>query len=246
MCSLCAPLSRRMFCSGALTLPLAHLGRHAAAPPGLLEPVLRLQNLTPGRRTVAVTLDACPGKFDIRIASTLLAKNIPATIFVTQTWMRWNPDALALLKSRPDIFSLQNHGALHLPPVLGTTPIYGIAPAGTLPAIAREITDGAAAIADATGKHPGWYRGAAGIYSPAAIPQIQALGQRVAGYSLNSDEGASLPAAVVAARIAAARDGDVIEGHINQPHRSSGAGIAAGLVALHDAGTSFVQLAALS
>jgi len=46
----------------------------------------------------------------------------------------------------------------------------------------------------------------------------------------------------VATRIAAAKDGDVIEGHINQPKRGSGAGIAAGLKALHDAGAKFIRL----
>lgn len=94
----------------------------------------------------------------------------------------------------------------------------------------------------ATGRRPLWYRGAAGLYTPAVVPQIEALGVKVAGYSLNSDAGASLPASMVAARIEAARDGDVIEGHINQPRRESGAGIAAGLVRLRQQGVAFVTL----
>lgn len=240
MCDVCAPVSRRAFCGGALTLPLWRGARAQAQ--GLVEPALRLTGAGGGARTVAVTLDACPGRFDRRIADVLVARGIPATIFVTATWMRWNPDGLAFLKARPDIFAIENHGAQHLPPVLNDTPIYGIAPAGTMPAIHAEVLDGAAAITQATGMRTSWYRAAAGIYSPQAIPAIEALGFRIAGYSLNSDAGASLPAADVAARIAAARDGDVIEGHINQPHRESGAGIAAGLAALHDTGTRFVRL----
>jgi peptidoglycan/xylan/chitin deacetylase (PgdA/CDA1 family) len=210
----------------------------------LVEPALRLTDAgaAGGTRTVAVTLDACPGRFDRRIADMLVARAIPATIFVTAIWMRWNPEALAFLKARPDIFTVENHGAQHLPPVLGDVPLYGIAPAGTMPAIHAEVLDGASAIVQAVGKRPTWYRAAAGIYSPEAIPAIEALGFRIAGYSLNSDEGASLPAAIVAARILAARNGDVIEGHINQPHRESGAGIAAGLAGLQEAGTRFVRL----
>ncbi len=233
MCNACLPLSRRAFVGGALTLPLWHGGRGA----GLVEPCLRLPV-----QGVAVTLDACPGHFDERIANTLIACNIPATIFVTETWMRWNPDGLALLKSRPDLFELENHGARHIPPVLGAVPIYGLAPAGTMEAIRAEVLGGADAISAATGKRPTWYRAAAGIYTPAAIPAIEAMGFKIAGYSLNSDEGASLPAKLVAARIRAARDGDVIEGHINQPKRDSGAGIAAGLQALHEAGTRLIRL----
>lgn len=233
MCNACTPFSRRAFFGGALTLPLWHGGRGT----GLVEPCLRLS-----AQGVAVTLDACPGHFDERIANMLISCNIPATIFVTEIWMRWNPDGLALLKSRPDLFELENHGARHIPPVLGDAPIYGLAPAGTQEAIRAEVLDGANAISAATGKRPTWYRGAAGIYSPAAIPAIEAMGFKIAGYSLNSDEGASLPARTVAARIGAAQHGDVIEGHINQPKRESGAGIAAGLKALHEAGTSFIRL----
>ncbi|MDE1896398.1 MAG: polysaccharide deacetylase family protein [Rhodospirillales bacterium] len=208
---------------------------------GLVEPALRLQPQT-GPRRVAVTLDACPGHFDPRIANLLVERNIPATIFITEMWMRMNPAGLAFFLKHPQIFTLENHGARHLPPVLGAQRVYGLEVAGSWPAIVSEIAGGAEAIYKATGRHPVWYRGAAGLYTPSVIPQIEALGVRVAGYSLISDAGASLPAEIVAARIKAARDGDVIEGHINQPKRSSGAGIAAGLAALQDAGVQFESL----
>ncbi len=208
---------------------------------GLVEPALRLQPQT-GPRRVAVTLDACPGHFDPRIANLLVERNIPATIFITEMWMRMNPVGLAFFLKHPQIFTLENHGARHLPPVLGAQRVYGLEVAGSWPAIVSEIAGGAAAVYRVTGRHPVWYRGAAGLYTPSVIPQIEALGVRVAGYSLISDAGASLPAEIVAARIKAARDGDVIEGHINQPKRSSGAGIAAGLAVLQDAGVQFVRL----
>jgi len=205
-----------------------------------VEPKLSLQ--PSGARRVAVTLDACPGRFDPRIADVLIGLQIPATIFVTVTWMHANPGPLALLLSRPDLFTLEDHGARHLPAILGLERIFGLAPAGSLPAIGHEVLAGGAVIAQTTGRAPLWYRGAAGFYSPAAIPFIESLGFRIAGYSLNADEGASLPAEAVAARISAARDGDVIVGHINQPKRPSGAGIALGLAALHAAGTRFSGL----
>ncbi len=242
MCGLCEGLSRRAFCGGALALPLAR-GRAAG---GLVEPALRLTGLAPGARSLAITLDACPGRFDHRVADMLVARNIPATIFVTAIWMRENPDGLAFLLARPDLFSLQNHGARHLPPVLGARPVFGLAPAGTLAAVRDEIAGGAAAITQATGIAPTWYRGAAAIYSPETIPLIQTMGFRVGGYSLSADLGASLPAGTVAKRMAAAQDGDVIIGHINQPKRDSGAGIAAGLAALAQGGTQFVRLDALA
>lgn len=239
MCRACGGgFTRRQLCRGLLAAPLiTGVGRKD----GLVEPVLRLKPGV-GTRRVAVTLDACPGHFDSRIADILVARRIPATIFITKVWMRMNPVGLAFFLNHPDIFTLENHGAMHLPPVLGKQRIYGLRVAGSWPAIEAEIAEGAAAVQQVTGRHPVWYRGAAGLYTPSVVPEIQALGVRVAGYSLNSDAGASFPAELVAARIKAARDGDVIEGHINQPHRASGAGIAAGLLALQEAGVQFVRL----
>ncbi|MGE4480678.1 polysaccharide deacetylase family protein [Acidocella sp.] len=231
-------LTRRRLCQGMLAAPLA-MG--PVRKDGLVEPVLRLP---PGHgpRRVAVTLDACPGHFDPRIAGLLVARNIPATIFITAVWMRMNPDGLAFFLKYPTVFTLENHGARHLPPVLGTQRIYGLEVAGSWPAIEAEIAGGADAVYKVTGRHPTWYRGAAGLYTPSVVPKIEGLGVRVAGYSLNSDAGASFPAALVEARIKAARDGDVIEGHINQPRRASGAGIAAGLAALQESGAQFARL----
>lgn len=240
MCNVCfgGGVSRRQFCQGLLAAPLV-MGRPRRD--GLVEPSLRLQPHY-GPRRVAVTLDACPGHFDPRIATLLVARKIPATIFITAVWMRMNPEGLAYFLKHPDIFTLENHGARHLPPVLGNKPVYGLKIAGSWPAIQAEIEGGAEAVRRATGRQPAWYRGAAGLYTPSVVPRIEALGVRVAGYSLNSDEGASLPANVVSLRLQAARDGDVIEGHINQPHRASGAGIAAGLAALQADGVQFVRL----
>ncbi len=225
-------LTRRAFGGGALAvLPLRS---------GLIEPPLRLP---PSERlTVALTLDACPGAFDERLAQVLVKSSIPATIFITTVWMRRNPTGLAFLLAHRDLFSLQNNGDRHVPPVLGEHTLYGIRTAGTLDAIRAEVANGASAIVAASSETPKWYRGAAALYSPGAIAPIRQMGFGIAGYSLNADMGASLPAATVAARIAKARDGDVIIGHINQPLRPSGAGIAAGVVALKRQGVAFVFL----
>ncbi len=240
MCRRCLPLSRRSFASGLLA---------AACLPGsadaLVEPAISLQVPDGAPRTVALTLDACSGLVDMRIVAALIDLSVPATIFATGLWLRGNAPVLALMRTRADLFTLQNHGELHLPPVLGTRRVYGLPVAGTLDAVRREVTRGADLVEAARGERPRWYRGAAGLYSPPAIEAIQAMGFLIAGYSLNADAGASLPAASVARRIAAARSGDVIVAHINQPHRPSGAGVAAGVAALKQAGAIFVGLDAL-
>ena len=211
-----------------------------------VEPRMRLPDAWSGRLTVALTLDACPGAFDERIATALVESGIKATVFVTGLWLRENPVGLAFLLAHRDLFAVENHGELHIPPVLGHRRIYGIRTAGDLATVRREVTEGAASIHAAAGTAPRWYRGATGYYSRSAMPAIQQLGFGIAGYSLNADMGASVPAHSVAERIANATSGDVIVAHINQPHRSSGAGVAAGVGKLQRRGARFLRLDQLS
>ena len=238
-------VSRRGFCralaggvAGLSIPPIAY----AAERDVPVEPSIRLADAPADQRVVAMTFDCCPGAFDARIATVLITQRIPATIFVTGLWMRRNPEGLALLLAHPDLFAIENHGELHIPPVLGDRTIFGIRAAGDLPAIRREIDDGAHAIRNATGTTPSWYRAATGFYTPSVIPEIQSMGFAIAGYSLSADLGASLPAARVAARLENARSGDVIVAHLNQPRRPSGQGVVEGLQELQRQDTTFVRL----
>jgi peptidoglycan/xylan/chitin deacetylase (PgdA/CDA1 family) len=85
----------------------------ARGPP--VEPRMRLPDASPGRLVVALTLDACPGGFDERIATALVEGGIKATIFVTGLWLRENPVGLAFLLAHRDLFVLENHGELAYP-----------------------------------------------------------------------------------------------------------------------------------
>ena len=224
----------------ALPLPVPAFAR--VRSDGLIEPELRIvPGHTAGPR-VALTLDACMGAVDLRILEALIQNQIPATLFVTARWLRNNAEAVATLKAHPELFQLENHGAMHIPAVTGTETLYGIAPAGTLEAVAAEVDGGAAEMAACGIGKPSWYRDATALYSGDALLRIRQMGYRIAGFSLNADFGASLPAEKVTERLLTAKDGDVIIGHINQPKRSSGAGLAAGVVALKAKGFTFVRL----
>jgi peptidoglycan/xylan/chitin deacetylase (PgdA/CDA1 family) len=238
MCRLC--LSRRTLLAAPAILPLMPVSAAAVDTP--MEPHMRLTDPPPDRLVVALTLDACPGEFDERIATALVESGIPATIFVTNLWLVRNPAGLAFLLAHRDLFGIENHGELHIPPILGHRRIYGISIAGDLVTVRREVTLGAASISIATGTAPRWYRAATGHYSPSAIPAIQRLGCGIAGYSLNADAGASLPARSVADRIEKATNGEVIVAHINQPHRPSGPGVIAGVRELQGRGANFCRL----
>jgi peptidoglycan/xylan/chitin deacetylase (PgdA/CDA1 family) len=239
MCRLC--LSRRTLLAAPAVLPWAR-SRPMTARDVPVEPRMRLGDTSSGRLMVALTLDACPGAFDERIATALVESGIKATIFVTGLWLRENPVGLAFLLAHRDLFAIENHGELHIPPVLGHRRIYGIPTAGDLASVRREVTEGAASISTATGTAPRWYRAATGYYSRSAMPAIQQLGIGIAGYSLNADVGASLPARGVSERIAKATNGEIIVAHVNQPHRSSGPGVVAGVRELQRRGASFLRL----
>ncbi len=214
----------------------------AASPPHLVEPQLRLIQSAGSSPEVALTLYACSGATDNRILSALVDNDIPATVFVTARWLRRNAEAFALLTSRPDLFEIENHGENHIPAVDFPTKVYGIAAAGSLAAVEREVTAGADEIAHLGGGAPRWFRGSTARYSPTAITLIRRMGFRVAGYSVNGDGGSLLGARQAEKRIASARDGDVIIAHVNQPTHAAGEGVVRGILALKARGYRFVRL----
>lgn len=235
------PLPRRPLLAaavpGALALP-------APARAALLEPSLRLAQ--PEGRALVLTLDLCPGGFDARIAGFLAAEKIPATVFVSGEWLRRNPEPLGFLLAHPDVFDLQNHGERHLAAVLGGGRAYGLPLAGDEATLRREVAGGAALLTEACGRPPRWFRGAGGLYDRAALELIRAMGFAVGGFSLNADQGAGLPAATVAARLAAAPAGAVVLAHGNQPRRPAGEGVVAGVARLRAEGARFLTLGALA
>lgn len=208
----------------------------------IVEPQLRIARGGAATPQVALTLDACMGKTDHRILDTLVNERIPATIFVTGRWLKQNPEAFAVMKANPDLFAIEDHGAMHIPAITNAPTMYGIKTAGSLDAVRSEIEGGSTAIVGAGAPKPQFYRDATARYSTDAVALATSLGYKIGGYSLNGDQGASLLAPTVARRISAARDGDVIISHINQPTRSAGEGVAKGIVALKAKGMKFVLL----
>lgn len=214
----------------------------ASDHPHFVEPKLYVAKGGRAAPQVALTFDACAGQADMRILNTLVENRIPATIFVTGRWLKHNAEALAILKAHPDLFELENHGLNHVPAIDNQPTMYGLKTAGTLDAIHTEIAGGATAIEAAAQAKPVWYRDATARYSDDAITLIHIMGYRVAGYSLNADMGASLPEDQVEKRLVAAKDGDVVIAHINQPSRPAGAGVVKGILALKAKGFRFLRL----
>lgn len=223
------------FIAMALTVP-------ALASP-LIEPHMHIK---PSRerngKVVALTFDACTGKVDERILRALIDNKIPSTIFVTARWLKRNPQAIADIKAHPELFEIENHGAKHVPAVDVPMDVFGIKAAGSPQALKDEVENGAAAVKTTFGYNPIWYRGAAAQYNQSAITLITKMNFKLAGFSLSGDGGASFSEARAANTISAAKSGDVIIAHINQPTKPAGAGVVEGLLKLQSQGFVFLKL----
>lgn len=194
-------------------------------------------------RIAALTLDACGGDFDADLIRFLIDRRIPATIFATKRWIDRNPAGVAMLKAHLDLFEMEDHGANHVPAVIGVgRRVYGIPGEPDIAHLQQEVLVGARTIEQASGATPHWYRGATAEYDPAAIQVIKSLGYRIAGFSVNADAGATLRRAAIVARLKAVRNGDIIIAHMNKPASDTAEGLADGLAWLRAQGFRFVKL----
>lgn len=202
----------------------------------------RLDTSSPAHaQHVALTLDACGGAYDRDLIATLVRLQVPATVFVTRRWLDANPAAVRELLAHPTLFEIQNHGSAHVPAMVGGQ-VYGMAGARDVAAVEKEIEGGALAIVRATGRTPAWYRGAGAIYDAQGQQAIARLGYRIAGFSLNADDGGSLGAAAVARRLRQTRAGDIVIAHLNRPASGTAEGLAVALPELLARNLKFVTL----
>jgi peptidoglycan/xylan/chitin deacetylase (PgdA/CDA1 family) len=194
-------------------------------------------------KKIALTLDACSGKFDDNLIAFLIENRIPATIFATKKWLDKNPQGLAVIKAHLDLFDVEDHGEKHIPAVIGKgRTVYGIPGEPDVIHLRREVLEGAHAVESATGVAPHWYRGAAGEYDAQSIKEIEKLGYKIAGFSVNADFGATSKKKAIEKRLKRVKAGDIIIAHMNKPESDSAAGLAAGLAYLLKAGFVFVLL----
>lgn len=194
-------------------------------------------------KLVAITLDACGGAYDADLVAMLIARRVPATVFVTRKWLDRNPVGTATLLAHPDLFELEDHGTSHVPAVIGVgRKVYGLAAEPDVAHLEAEVSGAAEAIRSLTGHAPLYYRGATAIYDQQSLRAIHALGYRVAGFSVNADAGATLNQATIVARLRAVRPGDVVIAHMNKPTGATAEAFAKVLPELLARGYRFVKL----
>jgi peptidoglycan/xylan/chitin deacetylase (PgdA/CDA1 family) len=194
-------------------------------------------------KVVALTLDACGGGFDRDLIQVLIERRVPATIFATSRWLQHNPSGLALIKAHADLFEVEDHGARHVPAVIGADRrVYGILGHPDVGHLKTEVTGGADAVEKATGVAPHWYRAATAEYDPEALVAIADMGFKVAGFSVNVDDGATLDKESIIVRMRRIKRGDILIAHMNRPNSDTAEALAEILPSLLGQGYRFVKL----
>nr|WP_246551845.1 polysaccharide deacetylase family protein [Geobacter hydrogenophilus] len=201
--------------------------------------------LAGGDRSIALTFDACGsprGKgFDAPLIDFLEREKIPATLFVSGLWIDANPALFRRLAANP-LFEIANHGHRHRPASVTGQKAYGIVGTRTVGDVVDEIELNARRIEEITGKRPAFYRSGTAYYDEVAVDIVAALGERVAGYSLLGDAGATFSPEQVRAALLKARPGDIALLHMNHPESGTAAGVMAAIPELRKRGFRFVKL----
>lgn len=194
---------------------------------------------------VFLTLDACGGPhgsgYDKALIGGLVDAGIAATLFLNQRWIETNRATAEALAALPQ-FSIQNHGSRHMPLSVNGSEAYGIP--GTMNAreAAMEVWENHVAVTELTGTAPVWFRPGTAHLDDVGLSIAGALGERIAGFAINGDGGATLPAASVAAETAAAVGGEIVIAHMNQPGSGTAAGLLQAVAELRDRGIEFARL----
>ncbi|MEU1419791.1 polysaccharide deacetylase family protein [Kitasatospora sp. NPDC005751] len=204
-----------------------------------------ITGLPDGARTTALTFDACGGPggsgYDADLIDLLRANGVPATLFLNARWIDANPAEFEALAGDP-LFEIANHGTAHRPLSVAGRSAYGIAGTRDVGEAYDEIAGNAAKLTALLGRPPRFFRSGTAHYDDVATRIVTGLGERVAGFTVNGDGGATFSAAQVRSEVAAAPPGAIVIAHMNHPGGGTAPGFAAALPALVAQGRTFVRL----
>ncbi|MFJ6141653.1 polysaccharide deacetylase family protein [Kitasatospora sp. NPDC092286] len=204
-----------------------------------------ITGLPGGERTTALTFDACGGPggngYDADLIDFLRAHDVPATLFLNARWIDANPAEFDRLAADP-LFEIGNHGSVHRPLSVRGRSAYGIAGTRDVGEVYDEVADNAEKLTGLLGHPPGFFRSGTAHYDDIATRIVADLGERVAGFTVNGDGGATLGASEVRREVTTAPPGAIVIAHMNHPGGGTAPGIAAAVPALLASGRRFVRL----
>lgn len=199
-------------------------------------------------RVVAITLDACGSEgdgYDSELIDYLVAKNIPATLFLSGKWIDKNKKTFKALAKQP-LFEIENHGLNHKPCSVTGKSAYGIEGTKNSEEVFYEMEKNARKIEEVTGRLPDLYRSGTAHYDEVAVRIAEALGYDVVGFNILGDKGASYTKEEVSKALLNAVPGSIAIFHMNHPEGDTAEGLMSAIPKLKRKGFQFVKLSEYS
>ena len=137
-------------------------------------------------KIMALTFDGCGGSggkgFDRELIQYLSDNNIPATLFVTTSWIGYNKDNFRELLKNPD-FDIQNHGFNHKPATVRGQEVWKIKGTASAGECFDEFEKSARAFAEIAGRRPLFYRPGTAYFDEVGIQILAETGQTPMNFS---------------------------------------------------------------
>jgi peptidoglycan/xylan/chitin deacetylase (PgdA/CDA1 family) len=194
-----------------------------------------------GKKLIALTFDACSGKYDKELINFLKQHNFKATLFLSGRWLDVHPK-LARQLSESKLFEIENHGLMHKPLTVNGRSAYGIKGTENISEVVKEIMANAKKIYDITGIKTKFFRAGTANYDNIAIKIANDLGFQIIGFNINGDYGATAKKEVIYKNVVSAKPGSIILAHMNHPEKETYEGFKKALIYLQKKGFKFVKL----
>ena len=231
------PLDAIFICETIEGLSIDSSGIFGSNLPGIVK------RFPPQSQEIAITLDACGGGYNAELITYLKRESIPATLFISGTWITANPDAFLEL-TRDTLFEIENHGLAHRVPSVNGRSVYGIRPTRNAAEVVEEIEGGARFIKDQTGRRPLFFRPATGFMDETSLHIAEKLGMTVVDWDVASGDGVPFtPAKTIINQILThVRPGSIVILHVNHPKWNEKAALEKAIPLLRLKGYRFVKL----
>jgi len=197
--------------------------------------------LNTDEKIIALTFDACSGDCDDELLQYLIDEKIPATLFISGSWIEANPGKTELLAKYENL-EIENHGAEHKSLSVSGRKIYGVSGTANAGEIYDEIINNAVLLETLTGRKPLFMRDATAYYDEVAVKITTELGFEIAGYTIAADGGATYTAKQIQTVCAAPKNGSILLFHMNHPEKQIAEGVKALIPTLIAKGYTFVKL----
>lgn len=202
-------------------------------------------------RAIALTFDACGGArtgspgngVDEALLATLRRYDVKATLFLNSRWVAANPKAFEALAS-DGRFEIANHGTRHQPLSVNGRRAYDEMGTRDPGEVYDEVAGNHDALTRLLGHPPRWFRPGTAYCDDVAVRIAEDIGERVVGFSVNGDGGATYATDQGRREIARAGAGDIVISHMNRPTRHTAAAYAVAIPDLLRRGLRPVTLSA--